>query len=83
MACTFVESLVLNSYTEIGEIDIFEEQDVVFRQATNLQIMMLTLLSLIMLGLGSYAMWLSRSIDYEFSSIRLPTCGEGIEGTLT
>jgi len=78
LVCNFIESLILDSYTEMGEINIYEEQDVVIRQTTTLQKATLSILSLSIFGILSYSVWLSRAIDVAFPSMDLFACaGEG------
>ena len=67
--CTFIDSLVLESYTEKGEINLNVIQDVVIRQTTPLQTAMLTLLSIFIVGTLSYAVWLNRAINIAFPSV--------------
>ena len=81
IVCNFIESLILDSYTEQGEINIYEEQDVVIRQTTTLQKATLTILTLSILGILSYAVWLSRAIDIAFPSVDLFACSG--KGTMT
>lgn len=67
--CTFIDSLVLESYTEKGEINLNVIQDVVIRQTTPLQKAMLTILSLSIVATLSYAVWLNRAINIAFPSV--------------
>ena len=67
--CTFIDSLMLESYTEKGEINLNVIQDVVIRKTTSLQKAMLTLLSLSIVGTLSYAVWLNRAINIAFPSV--------------
>lgn len=67
--CTFIDSLMLESYTEKGEINLNVIQDVVIRQSTSLQKAMLTILSLFIVGTLSYAVWLNRAINIAFPSV--------------
>ncbi|CAB9517137.1 expressed unknown protein [Seminavis robusta] len=66
MACTFINSLLWGSYTETGEIDIDSKRDVVIQQATPLQILSLSLLSLSLVGLAGAIVYLRRRIDTQF-----------------
>lgn len=67
--CKFIDSLVLNSYTEKGHINLNVIQDVVNRRVTPLQAAMLTILSLSIVGTLSYAVWLNRAINIAFPSV--------------
>lgn len=62
MSCTFIDSLLYNSYTETGEIDIYSPQDEIIRQTTPLQSLMLAMLSLTIVGLLASAAFLHRKI---------------------
>ena len=44
MACTFINSLVWNSYTETGEINWKAKQDAIIRSVTRKQVAVLALL---------------------------------------
>lgn len=53
MACTFIQSLLWNSYTQTGEINFYDKQDVIVRAVTKNQILCLSgLFSTILLLLG-------------------------------
>ena len=67
--CTFIDSLVLESYTEKGEINLNVIQDVVIRKTTSLQKICLSILSLFIVGTLSYAVWLNRAINIAFPSV--------------
>jgi hypothetical protein len=66
MACTFIQNLLLNSYTETGEIDISTNQDIIIRKATPLQILSLSLLSLSLVGLAGAIVYTQKRIDTQF-----------------
>ena len=66
--CTFIDSLAWGSYNERGEINVGDPQDVVIRYVTPLQGGMLTLLSCIAIGLGSYAYKLFYYIEETYPS---------------
>jgi len=51
LACTFINSLIWNSYTETGEININEPQDEIIRRVTKKQAIALSLLSCTFIGL--------------------------------
>jgi len=61
-ACTFIDSLVWNSYDEEGEIAYEKVQDVILREITSLQKVMFSFLGLVTLGVGSYAYYLHKQI---------------------
>jgi hypothetical protein len=63
MACTFVNSLIHGSYTETGEINIWDVQDEVIREATTLQKISLASISVCMVFLLIYAFCLHRKIE--------------------
>jgi hypothetical protein len=69
MACTFIDSLIWNSYTERGEINIFEVQDEVIRQATERQKTALSLLILAIVGIAAYGVHLHRYIERAFPDL--------------
>lgn len=75
MVCTFIDSLVFNSYTETGEINIFDEQDEVIRQATTVQIGVLLLLTLTTIGLIAGACDLNRKIESSVPKVDLASRG--------
>jgi hypothetical protein len=57
MACTFIQSLIWNSYTQTGEINYSAKQDVIVRQVTKKQKICLSLVSIgfiTMVGLVFY-----------------------------
>jgi hypothetical protein len=63
MACTFIDSLIWNSYTETGEIDIYSAQDVYIRKVTNNQAMALSFLVLTMFGLFAGKAYFDRKLE--------------------
>jgi hypothetical protein len=67
--CNFIDSLVLDSYTEKGQINLNVIQDMVIRQSTPLQKAMLTILTLSIMFILSYAVWLNRAINIAFPSV--------------
>jgi len=69
MACTFIDSLLWNSYTETGEIDIYSEQDVIIREATTLQKATLGIISLGVLALVGSIFYLHRKIERSFPNL--------------
>ena len=66
MACTFINSLIWNSYTESGEIDIYSRQDEIIRKTTPLQALSLSLLSLSIVGLVAGIAYIHYRIDNQF-----------------
>lgn len=57
MSCTFIKSLIWNSYTQSGEINFFDKQDVILRHVTKNQKIVLSLVSVAfvsMLGIVYY-----------------------------
>lgn len=70
MACTFIDSLIWNSYTETGEIDIYSPQDEIIRQVTPLQSLTLSILSLSIVALFGSAFYIHRRIESQVSFIR-------------
>ena len=68
MACTFIDSVLWNSYTETGEIDIDSKQDVVISETTPLQALVLSLLSITIAGLAGTIIYMRRRIKTQFPS---------------
>lgn len=66
MSCSFINSLLWNSYTETGEIDFYSKQDEVISQATPMQLLSLSLLSLSLVGLGASIIYMQRRIETQF-----------------
>ena len=62
MACTFIDSLIWNSYTETGEINTKEKQDVIIRKVTHNQKIALSLVTLMFGALFGLAYFLDRKI---------------------
>lgn len=76
--CTFIDSLVWNSYTETGEINIYDKQDEVMRETTTLQKVALSLLTISCFVTGCYAYYLNRKINIEYPpKVNLATQGDG------
>ena len=80
MACTFIDSLIWNSYIETGEINIEEEQDVIVREITRNQALSLSLLVVTMLGLVGLMYWFQRKIDAVSPRVQLSSY---VDSTLT
>jgi hypothetical protein len=64
MVCTFIDSLIWNSYTETGEINYKAVQDEIIREATTVQKGALAMVSLALVGLLIYGSVLDRQIDH-------------------
>ena len=62
MVCTFIDSLIWNSYTETGEINVVDEQDVIIRKMMPLQKGVLTALAITAFGLACFACYLHQKI---------------------
>lgn len=63
MVCSFIESLLLNSYTETGDINLDGDTLIVTRKMTKTQKVSLSMLSLIILGLGTTVYFLKQQIE--------------------
>ena len=63
MACTFINSLVWNSYTETGEINVKDRQDVIIRQVTRNQMISVGLLCVVFAGLLGLFYHFQKKID--------------------
>ena len=75
--CNFIESLILNSYTETGEINIEDEQDVVIRLVTKKQSISLGLLAVTIAGLALLGWHLDRKIASMQNNVDLAARGDG------
>jgi hypothetical protein len=62
-ACTFIESLLWNSYTETGEIDVGNPQDEIIRVVTNNQAVVLSGLVVTMFGLFFVKAYFDRKLE--------------------
>jgi hypothetical protein len=71
MACNFIESLLWNSYTETGDINVDGDQDVILRDITSLQKTAVSLLSLSIVGLLTAAYFTQRKIDTSYPKVDL------------
>ena len=71
MTCNFINSLLWNSYTEKGEIDVEDEQDVIIRDLTQLQKIALSLLGVSVVGLFASAYWTQKQIDNYYPKVDL------------
>jgi hypothetical protein len=63
LSCTFIDSLIWNSYTETGEIDIKSQQDVIVRRVTNNQAVSMSFLSVFVAGLLAAIYFVDRKIQ--------------------
>lgn len=77
LVCNFINSLVWNSYTETGEINYMAVQDVIIREATTVQKVVLSLLTCSLVGLLCYAFVLHRHIDKRLLPSPTMLQGEG------
>lgn len=62
MSCTFIDSLKWNSYTETGEINIYDEQDEIVGKVSTFQVVALSGLTVVILGLASFAVYLHHKL---------------------
>ena len=78
MVCTFIDSLLWNSYTETGEIDRYSVQDVVIGKTSPMQAFSLTVLSIVVVGLVAGVVHLRRRIENRSPGIRnlMPSNGQ-------
>jgi hypothetical protein len=77
MVCTFIDSLIFNSYTETGEINIVDEQDVVIRESTPLQIGVLSFLVFTWSALAAYGYILNKQILKATAKVELSSRADG------
>jgi len=61
-ACTFIDSLVWNSYNQNGEISYQEPQDAILRTLTTVQRLMISFLAFSIITIGVYANYLQKKI---------------------
>ena len=78
MSCTFIKSLIWNSYTEEGEINYMAVQDEVFRKVTTVQATALTCLSLFFVGMLGYGFYLHRAIEKEYPNVDMASQTDGV-----
>jgi hypothetical protein len=79
LACTFINSLIWNSYTEDGEINVKAPQDVIIRVVTRKQMIAMSTLGCTIALILALMFYLDRKINQiEFS---YPILSKG-EGTL-
>lgn len=71
MVCNFIESLLLGSYTEEGEIDLSTEQITIVREMTGLQRWAVSLLSLCIVALVGTAYMLQQEIERSIPKLDL------------
>jgi hypothetical protein len=63
MVCGFIDSLLWNSYTETGEINVQDEQDVIIRTMMPLQKVVLSLLTITFVALLGSVYYLHHQIE--------------------
>jgi len=63
MACTFINSLIWDSYTETGEINVKDRQDVIIRQVTQHQTIALGLIGFVFAGLLGLFYYFQKKIE--------------------
>ena len=63
MVCTYINSLIWNSYTETGEINIVDDQDEIIREITTLQKVSLSAVTISLVSLAAYALYLTNRIE--------------------
>lgn len=73
--CTFIDSLIWDSYDEDGEIVIGEVQDVVMRESTHLQVLTMYTQFLVIFTLAGYIYFLTREIHIGFPHLDLACHG--------
>jgi len=83
MACTFIDSLIWNSYTETGEIDIDHDQDEIIRKTSSVQALTLSLLSLSIVSLIGTIAYIHHRINTQFPDIDEGILCRNPAGTLT
>jgi hypothetical protein len=77
MVCTFIDSLIWNSYTEAGEINVVDEQDVIIRETTPVQKGVLSGLIITWFGLAAYGYFLHKQILKATPNVDLSDQTEG------
>jgi len=63
MSCSFIESLLSNSYTETGDINLEGGNQVVFRSVTETQQSFMGILLVSIVGLLAVVIWLQNKLD--------------------
>lgn len=76
MVCNFIESLLWNSYTETGDINIEGDLDVIHRDMTKLQKIALTFLSISIIGLLAAVYYIQKRIGVSFPKVQLSFQGD-------
>jgi len=76
MSCTFINSLKWNSYTETGEIDIYNEQDEIIREISTAQIVALSGLTIVILALAFCAVYLHHKLGKASRVVGLSNLGD-------
>lgn len=76
MVCEYIESLMLDSYTEAGEINLQGEQLIIYRGVTSLQMMSFWLLTLAIVSLLVAAFFIQRKIENSCPKLDLSCQGD-------
>lgn len=77
-ACTFIDSLIWNSYTETGEIDVDSPQDVILRKITDKQAEALSILCVVTVSLVGMVWYFDRELRKISPRPKLfLSCGDG------
>jgi hypothetical protein len=82
-ACTFVDSLVYDSYNSYGEIETTDEQDLYDQYVTHSQKITLLVLAFSLVGLTLYGNFLHAEIDDGYPTLRLRLLGEAAQQKVT
>jgi hypothetical protein len=77
LACTFINSLIWNSYTEEGEINVKAPQDEIVRVVTKKQTIAMSLLGCTIALILALTFYLDRKINQLQLSYPLVSKGEG------
>lgn len=78
MSCTFIKSLIWNSYTETGEINYMAVQDEIIREVTKVQALALTCLSVFFVTMLAYGVYLHNAIKKEYPGADLQYQSDGV-----
>lgn len=73
--CTFIESLIWNSYDQKGEIDTYDPQDTMLRSITTVQRLSLCCLTVISMTFIIYANYLKKKIA-KYNNLEMPFISE-------
>ena len=77
MVCNFIESLLWDSYTETGEINLDGDSEVILRETTGLQKVAVSLLALSIIGLLTLGNYTQKIIAKSLSKVELASRGNG------